>query len=353
MAIDLRSDTITQPTDGMRRAMASAEVGDDVFLEDPTINRLEAHVAELLGTEAALYVPSGHMANQLCLRVHGRAGDSVIAHIRSHIFEYESGAPSAVSGLAPRFIDTPDGTFAPADVAELLTPRNIHHSRNRIVALENTHNRCGGVVWPLEQFEAVCHFCREHELLLHLDGARLWNACVASDTELPDWTHCADSTCVCFSKGLGAPVGSALAGSREFVEEARFYRKMLGGQMRQAGIIAAGALYALENHMQRLEEDHVKARELAELIGQAPGLSCIWPMTNIVVVEVQDPTLLAPQVVDELGREGVLFFSIGERRLRLVTHLDVSLDECRQAGRIFQRVMQRLSNGTGAGAQGV
>ncbi|MBN2081002.1 aminotransferase class I/II-fold pyridoxal phosphate-dependent enzyme [bacterium] len=344
MAIDLRSDTVTKPSPAMRQAIATAEVGDDVFLEDPTVIRLEEHTAELLGTEAALFVPSGHMANQLGLRVLGRAGDSVIAHASSHIFEYESGAPSAVSGLAPRFIDTPDGTFAAADVADLLQPRNIHHSRNRIVVIENTHNRCGGVVWPQDQYENVCVFCRDHELSVHLDGARLWNVCAATGTPPSRWASQVESVTVCFSKGLGAPVGSALAGSRAFIDDARFFRKMLGGQMRQVGIIAAGALYALEHNRERLVEDHANAQLFTKLVNEAPGLSCIWPDTNIVVIDVLDHTILAQQIVDDLIAEGVLVLSMGERKIRAVTHLDVSADQCRQAGEIVQRVMQQLVN---------
>lgn len=342
--IDLRSDTLTKPTEEMRRAIAQAEVGDDVFQEDPTVRRLEERTAEVLGLEAALYVPSGHMANQLCLKVHGRPGDSVIGHAKCHAFEYETGAPSALSGLAPRFIDTADGIFTPSEVAVLLTPVNIHHSRNRIVTVENTHNRCGGVVWPLEQFRAVCDFAHGKGLIVHLDGARLWNACVATGTELSDWTTSVDSAIVCFSKGLGAPVGSALAGNRELVEEARFFRKMWGGQMRQVGIIAAGALYALEHNRGRLAEDHENAQLLAGLIDEAPGLKCVWPMSNIVVVDVLDHALPAQRVVDEVAKEGVALFAISEHRLRLVTHLDVSTEECRQAGEALQRVMVRLAS---------
>jgi threonine aldolase len=323
--------------------MAGAEVGDDTFGEDPTVNRLEERVAEVLGVEAALFVPSGHMGNQLCLRVHGRSGDSVIAHKRSHSFEYETGAPSAISGLAPQYIDTIDGTFTAADVREIMAPIDIHHARSRIILVENTHNRCGGVVWPLEQYHNVCDFALEHGLKIHLDGARLWNACLASDTSPSDWTKAADSVNVCFSKGLGAPVGSALAGSSELVEEARFFRKMLGGQMRQAGIIAAGALYALENHWERMVEDHENAKLLAGLVDEAHGLSCAKPMTNIVIVEVTDPGILARQVMDAVAAEGVLVFTIDDRKLRAVVHLDVTRDECREAGKAFQRVMRNLA----------
>ena len=220
---------------------------------------------------------------------------------------------------------------------------NIHHSRNCIVAVENTHNRCGGVVWPIDQFRDVCSFAHGQGLVVHLDGARLWNACVSTNTEPPEWTESVDSAIVCFSKGLGAPVGSALAGSREFVEEARFYRKMFGGQMRQVGIIAAGALYALEHHRDRLPEDHENAQLLAGLINDAPGLECVWPMSNIVVVDVLDHGLPAQQVADEAAKEGVALFAISAHRLRLVTHLDVTADECRQAGEALLRVMARLA----------
>ena len=350
LPVDLRSDTVTRPSAAMREAMAQAEVGDDVMLEDPTVRRLEEAAAKALGLEAALYVPSGHMGNQLCLRVHGRAGDSVICHELSHVVYYESGAPSAVSGLAPRLIDTPDGVFSAKEVREAMAPVNIHHSRNRIVVVENTHNRAGGVVWPLEEYRRVCEFVREQGMVLHVDGARLWNACVASGTQPADWTCCCDSISVCFSKGLGAPVGSALAGSRAFVEEARFYRKMFGGQMRQVGIIAAGALYALEQNRARLAEDHENAKLLASLACRAPGLACHTPQTNIVVIDVAAPGLLAEQVAAAFQQAGVLMYAIGPRRMRAVTHLDVSREQCRHAGGVIQDVMAGLTgsaeNGT-------
>jgi threonine aldolase len=331
--IDLRSDTVTKPSAAMRRAMADAEVGDDTFGEDPTINRLEEKVAELLGVEAALYVSSGQLGNQLSLRIHGRGGDCVIAHEYSHIFEYETGAPSAISGLASRFIRTPDGTFTTADLKPLLRPQDIHHSRDRILSIENTHNRCGGVVWDLEQYNSVCRFAHERGMAVHLDGARIWNACAAGRTTLSDWTENVDSVSVCFSKGLGAPVGSAVCGSRELVAEARFYRKMFGGQMRQAGIIAAGALYALEHNLDRVEEDHENARLLAEQISELPGLSCIWPASNILMVEVVSPALLASEIVAELAKEGVLLFDLSEKHMRLVTHLDVTREQCQEAAK--------------------
>lgn len=343
LPVDLRSDTVTRPSPSMRAAIAAAEVGDDVMREDPTVRRLEERTAEILGFEAALYVPSGHMGNQLCLRAHCRPGDSVICHALSHVVYYETGAPSAISGIAPRLMDTPDGLFSPEEIREVMAPNNIHHSRNRLVVVENTHNRAGGVVWPLEEYRRVSNFVREQSMLLHVDGARLWNACAASRTQPADWTRHCDSINVCFSKGLGAPVGSALAGSRAFVEEARFFRKMFGGQMRQAGIIAAGALYALEHNRARLAEDHDNAKLLAELTARAPGVSCHTPQTNIVIVDVTSPALLAEQVATALAGAGVLINAIGPRRLRAVTHLDVSREQCRLAGETIQRVLAELA----------
>ena len=342
MPIDLRSDTVTRPSAGMRRAMAEAEVGDDVFLDDPTVNRLEQRVAELLGLEAALYVPSGTMSNQLCLRAHSQHGDSVIAHQHAHILLYETGAPCAISGLQPRTVDTPDGTFTPQQVEALVLPGNIHHSRNRIVALENTHNRCGGAVWPLELFRNVRDRAHELGLAVHLDGARLWNACAATNTQPADWSAGLDSASVCFSKGLGAPVGSALAGCREFVENCRFYRKQFGGQMRQAGVIAAAALYALDNNLERIAEDHANAMQLAHLAGQAPGLTVGAPQSNIVMVDT-NAAMPAQTLADILHNEhDVWVIAIGSNRIRAVTHLDVTAGQCQAAGLAIQQAAELL-----------
>jgi threonine aldolase len=326
----------------MRRAMAEAEVGDDIVKEDPTVNLLEQRVAELTRKEAALYVPSGHMGNQLCLRACSQPGDALIAHVGSHVLHYETGTPCAVSGLTPRVIDTPDGTFTPEQVEVHILPRNIHHARARILSLENTHNRCGGTVWDLEQFRAVCACGHKQGLHVHLDGARIWNACAASGTQPQDWTGYADSINVCFSKGLGAPVGSALAGTEKFVEECRFYRKMFGGQMRQAGIIAAGALYGLEHNLDRLVEDHRNAKLLAQQVDSVPGLKCMRPQSNIVMVDILAEGVTAQQLVDAVAQD-VLLYPVGPRRVRVVTHLDVGKKEMMQAGEGFRRAMQRLA----------
>ncbi len=297
---------------------------------------------KLLGKEAALYTPSGTMGNQLCLKAHSRPGDSLIAHAMAHILYYETGAPCAISGLQPWVIDSPDGTFTPEQVEALLKPRNIHHSRNRIVALENTHNRCGGAVWPLERFSAVAAHGREHGLAVHLDGARLWNACTATGTQPVDWCQHVDSVSVCFSKGLGAPIGSALAGTREFVEECRFYRKMFGGQMRQAGVIAAAALYALEHNRERLAEDHGHARLFAQLVNDATGIEASMPPSNIVMLDITADGIAAQQLAEAVAPE-VWVLPIGPRRLRAVTHLDVSAEDCHRAGEIIAQAMQGLT----------
>jgi threonine aldolase len=302
---------------------------------------LEERAAEVLGVEAALYVTSGHMANQTALFVHGRPGESVIAHSGCHIFNYESGALCSLSGLQPRPIDTEDGTFTAEQLRGAIQPLNIHHAKNRIVALENTHNRCGGTVWPLQRVISVCEFAHEHGLLVHMDGARLWNACAATGTEPREWTVGLDSVSCCFSKGLGAPVGSVVCGSRGFVDEARFARKIFGGQMRQAGIIAAGALYALEHHRERLPEDHANAKLLAELVGQAPGVRVIPPQSNIVIFEISDPRLTAAQLVEAVAPVARIY-AISERRIRMVTHLDVSAEQCRTAGEAVARALKQL-----------
>jgi threonine aldolase len=342
MAIDLRSDTVTKPSAAMRAAMAAAEVGDDVFRDDPTVLKLEARVAELLGQEAALFVPSGTMSNQLCLKACSKPGDSLIAHAMAHLLFYETGGPCALSGLQPRVIDTPGGIFTPQQVAALLTPVNIHHSRNRILALENTHNRCGGAVWPLEQFAAVCAFGHEHGLHVHLDGARLWNACAASGTLPAQWCGHVDSVNVCFSKGLGAPVGSMLAGERAFVEECMFFRKMFGGQMRQVGLLAAAADYALTYNLPRLGEDHANAQLFAALCAQAPGVKCLPPASNIVMLDLAADGVSAAGLAAAVAND-VWLLPIGEKRLRAVTHLDVSRDDCRRAGELIAAKLSELA----------
>ncbi|MEZ5337570.1 MAG: GntG family PLP-dependent aldolase [bacterium] len=342
MPVNLRSDTFTQPSGSMRIHMANAPVGDDVFGEDPTVRALEEKVAVLLKKEAALFVPSGHMSNQIALNIHGRPGDSIIAHRESHVLYYETGSPAVLSGLDARVIDSEDGTFGADEVRALLKPVNIHFSRNRILSLENTFNNRGGVVWDHRQFWELCIFAREQGLKVHLDGARLWNACHAARKIPSDWTQQLDSVSVCFSKGLGAPVGSALAGTAEFIEEARHVRKRFGGQMRQAGIIAAGAIFALDNNYERIGEDHANARLIAEIVNTSPHLSCPQPPTNMALITVDNPGFDAHQLVAAAAEE-VQAFALHARRIRCVTHLDVTEDDCRRGAEAFVKAAARLA----------
>jgi threonine aldolase len=343
--IDLRSDTVTQPTPAMRRAMAAAEVGDDVLGADPTAARLEARIAELLGKEAALFMPSGTMSNQVAVRLHCRPGDELLCDVDSHVYNYEQGAFAQLSGVAAYPLQGNQGVLRLEQLVPRIRPQDDHLVRTRLVCLENTHNRGGGKVLPFVEVQRVCQWARNAGLSTHLDGARLFNAVVASGIEAARWAAMFDTVSVCFSKGLGAPVGSALVGPRELIRLARRHRKLFGGGMRQCGIIAAGALYALEHHVQRLAEDHQHARLLAEAIAQARGLSLAHDHvdTNIVFFNV-DPRLgSARQLVADLRQEGVLMLAESERRVRALTHLDVSRDDVQRAGQILQRVADRAA----------
>ena len=329
--LDLRSDTVTQPTPAMRRAMADAEVGDDLYGEDPTSRRLEERIAERLGLEAALFVPSGTQANQIALGLHCRAGDEILADAGSHIIHYESGALSALWGAQPAPLAGERGVLTPEQVTASVRT-DFTGPRSRLLSLENTHNRGGGKVWPLERFRAVVEAARGAGLAVHLDGARLFNAAVASDTSVATWASLTDTTAVCFSKGLGAPAGSAIAGSRALIQEAKRLRKRLGGAMRQVGILAAGALHALEHHVERLGEDHVHARRLAAGLAELPGVT-VDPRqveTNMVFVEL--PFSLT-ESLKKLAAEGVLAggSGAGPRSVRLVTHLDLSAADIDEA----------------------
>ncbi len=340
--IDLRSDTVTVPGEAMRRAMASASVGDDVYREDPTVNHLQETVAALLGKEAALFVPSGTMSNQVCLRTLSAPGDEVICHEDAHILHYEAGAAAALSGLQLRPLTGAHGVLTAESVEECIRAPGEHSPRTAVVEMENTHNRCGGTIWPLEHMEAVAAVAHARGVRVHLDGARLWNAHTASGVSLAAYAAVADSVSVCFSKGLGAPVGSALAGSNDFVEAARYTRKRFGGAMRQAGIIAAGALYALEHNLGRLGEDHDKAAVLAGCLLGA-GVELIHPVeTNIIIADVGALGLSAAAVVAALSEQGVLCGEAAAGRVRFVTHLDVSVERVRKAGEIAARVISKL-----------
>jgi threonine aldolase len=317
---DLRSDTVTRPTPAMRAAMAEAEVGDDVYGEDPTVRRLEERTAELLGKPAALFVPSGTMANQIALLCHCQAGDEVIVGRAAHCSDFESGAGAAWAGVQFKAVGT-DGLFAAVDVEQAIRPAAYYLPRTRLVVVENTHNMSGGRVFPFDASAAVVASARAHALRCHLDGARLWNAASATGRSEAELGAHFDTVTVCFSKGLGAPVGSALCGEAGTIERALRYRKMLGGGMRQAGILAAAALYALDHHRARLGDDHAAARALAAALGALPRIRVGAAETNMVVVDLEGDAAL---VVEAARRRGVLVAAIGPRRLRLVTHLDVT-----------------------------
>jgi threonine aldolase len=321
--VDLRSDTFTRPTPAMRAAMAAADVGDDVWGEDPTARALEARAAELLGKEAALFVPSGTMANQIALLLHCRPGDEVIVGRGSHTRLYESGAGAAWAGVQFAEIGAADGTFDAAALDEACLPPDRNLPRTRLVAVENTHNRGGGRVWPRAQLDAVAARARERGLALHLDGARIWNAAIASGVPERALAAPFDTVSACFSKGLGAPVGSVIAGAAEAIERARRFRKMLGGGMRQVGILCAAGLYALEHHRVRLADDHRNARRLADGLAQLAGIR-LDPRTvetNVVIFEVEP--IAAAELSARLARAGVRIAPIAPARLRAVTHLDV------------------------------
>ncbi len=314
MIVDLRSDTVTRPTPAMRAAMADAEVGDDVYGEDPTINALEREVAELLGHEAGLFVPSGSMGNQLGLRLHAGPGEEIVCDVQAHIARAELGAAAAFAGITFRTWHSDRGVIDVESIRAMISPdAGPYLVSTTAIAIENTHNFGGGTVQPAEQLAAVADLARQHRLAVHLDGARLWNAHVSTGTPLHELAAPFDTVSVCLSKGLGAPVGSVLVSSTDRIREARVWRKRYGGGMRQAGILAAAGRYALDHHIARLADDHARAARLAEALGGAPT------QTNIVVLNAQN----APTVAAKAAEEGVLISALGPQFLRLVTHLDI------------------------------
>lgn len=338
--IDLRSDTVTRPTPGMRAAMAEAPVGDDVFRDDPTVNRLEERTAELLGKEAALYVPSGTMSNQIAIKVHTQPGDELLCDVNCHVYNYEVGGPAVLSGVTCRTLDGRHGILDLGQLEDKIRPDDQHLVRTRLVCLENTHNRGGGTVYPLEKIKAISAWAWQHGLIMHLDGARLWNAVVATGTPAQEWSRPFDTVSVCFSKGLGAPIGSALAGPKEFIAQARRVRKLFGGGMRQAGVAAAGALYALENHVERLAEDHRNAQTIARAVADTPGLRLDPPEveTNLVWFFVDPELGTARDIADRLKQHGVLIHAAGPQKLRACTHLDVSAADAERAAETIRTV---------------
>lgn len=337
--IDLRSDTVTRPSQGMRKAMYDAEVGDDVFKEDPTLNKLQEMIAELLGKESALFVPSGVMGNQICLNVHTNPGDEVICEADAHIFQYESGSPAVLSGIQLYPIKADRGILNPELVEPLIRPTSAYYMpRTKIIEVENTHNRAGGTIYKLEEIENLQTLARKHNLKFHLDGARLWNASVATGIKVSEYAKYFDSVSVCLSKGLGTPVGSVIAGTSEFINEAFRVRKAFGGGMRQAGVLAAAGIYAIQNNIERLAEDHEKAKMLANYLVKTGKFELINKEveTNIIIFKP-----LQKSVEDSLSicKENGLLFSVGQiGTLRAVTHMDVSFEDINKVCEIIEKV---------------
>jgi threonine aldolase len=331
--IDLRSDTVTKPTPDMRRAMAEAEVGDDVYGEDPTVAALEGKLAGLLGTEAALFVPSGTMANQIAVGVHCDPGDELICGATSHVYVWEGGGIARLSGVTARTLDATGSLIQRADLEGKIRPDDGHYVRTRLVCLENTHNRGGGRVHPIEEVAAVARWAHENGLAMHLDGARLLNAVVASGIPARHWAEHFDTISVCFSKGLGAPVGSAIAGPAALIRKAHRLRKVFGGGMRQAGILAAAAIHALDYHVERLADDHTNAQILASAVEETEGLELeSGPVeTNLVWIQVSPELGKAADVVSRLRQKGVMVSALGPQVVRACTHLNVSREDCLRA----------------------
>ncbi|WP_078380393.1 low-specificity L-threonine aldolase [Sutcliffiella halmapala] len=323
--IDLRSDTVTKPTEEMRRASYEAEVGDDVYREDPSVRKLEEKAAEILGKEAALFVTSGTQGNQIAVLTHCRPGNEILLESDSHIFYYESGAVAALAGVQTRTIKGDKGQMNPADVFAAIRPEDQHFPETGLICIENTHNRAGGAVVQVANMREIYHHANAHSIPVHVDGARLFNAAVSANCSVQDFTKYSDTVQICLSKGLGAPIGSILAGSEDFIRRARKWRKRLGGGLRQVGIIAAPGLVALTKMTERLAEDHENAQYLAKSIREIEGLSILNSVdTNIVVVEVADLGCTADQFVEALKQKGVLAVTFGPTLVRLTTHYDVT-----------------------------
>jgi threonine aldolase len=347
--IDLRSDTVTQPTPAMRKVMAEAEVGDDVFGEDPTVNALQEKVALLLGKEAALFVPSGTMANQLSIKSHTQPGDEVIIEASSHPYNFEGGAGAALSGIQFQCLKGSRGILDAFQIEENIRPADHHFAVTRLICLENTHNRGGGSIYPLDKMAEIYRMAKSKELSVHLDGARLWNASVATGIKPKEYARWADSVSVCLSKGLGAPIGSLVAGSKEFIDRVHRFRKMFGGGMRQVGIIAAAGTYALDHHIERLREDHQNAKRLAVGLKEFKGVS-IDPKhveTNIVIFDVANTGMTALQVAEAMKKESVLVHAFGKTQIRLVTHLDVTAENIEKALKTLGKVFGKSSRAYG------
>ncbi len=341
--IDLRSDTVTKPSRAMIEAMGNAEVGDDVFGEDPTVNKLQEEVAAMFGKEAGLFVPSGVMGNQLAIKSQTEPGDEVIVEAESHIFHYETAAPAILSSVQLHTLEGNNGSISGEKLAGAIRSADYHNPRSRLLCLENTHNRYGGAVYPFEEMKSLCRSAREYGLRLHLDGARVWNASVASGVSFKEYGNLFDTVSVCFSKGLGAPIGSMLLGDRETITRAHRYRKVFGGGMRQVGVIAAAAMYAVRNNIKRMSEDHEKSGIFREILSDMDDLEFLPNIspTNMCIVDIRKRTdRSVDEVLDHLKENGVLLTPTGIGKIRAVMHLDVSMSEVQTAAEIVRNVLK-------------
>lgn len=328
--IDFRSDTVTKPSQEMREAMINAPVGDDVFVEDPTVNELEQFSAELFGMEAAIYCSSGTQTNQIAINVHVQPGGEIITNEDSHIYKYEGGGISKNSGASVRLIRGNRGRLTLNDVEEWINPDDVHYPVTQLVSLEDTSNRGGGAIYDFEEIKKISAFCRKNNLPLHLDGARLMNAMVENGIDLKEYASQFDSISLCLSKGLGAPVGSVLIGKKDFIKKSRRVRKVFGGGMRQAGIIAAGGLYALKNNVERLKVDHLHAKALESALKELTWVKEVIPVdTNIVVAILKDESQ-RDVILEKLAQKGIKIMAFGPGMLRFVTHLDINESDIHQ-----------------------
>lgn len=346
LMIDLRSDTVTRPGAKMRTAMAEADVGDDVYREDPTVNRLEQRAADLFGKEAALFVPTGSMGNTIAIKLHTEHGEEVICDARAHILDWELSMTAWFAGCLVRAVPTSDGILTWDQIEPVLRRFGPHNAPTTLIALENTHNMAGGTVYPLPVIDEICAQAHERKLKVHMDGARIFNASVASATPVSRLARDVDSVMFCLSKGLGAPVGSVLVGTREAIDRGRLYRKRLGGGMRQAGVLAAAGLVALEDSPAKLTEDHANARFLANVLAKLPGITIVPEavVTNIVIFDIAALGISTAEFSDELKALGILADGVDSQRMRLVTHLDISRADCVLAAQALTDVVAKRAS---------
>lgn len=336
--IDLRSDTITKPSQAMRKAMFEAEVGDDVFGEDPTVNKLQLKCSEITGKEKALYVSSGCMANQLALKSHTQPGDEIICESECHIFNYETAAPAVISNVQMMTVRGENGIMQLDEIKKFMRTKEYYFPRTRLICIENTHNRAGGVIYPIESIKEISDFAGSNGIKMHMDGARIFNAVAETGISVKEYASYFDSISFCFSKGLGAPVGSILCGNSEFITTAHKWRKIIGGGMRQAGIIAAAALYAIENNTNRLKEDHEKAKYFAKEISKLEQIKINLDFIHTNIVIFSNSKYSKPELISKLKENGVLISAGSFENLRVVFHLDVSMEEVKEAAEKFKEL---------------